>query len=494
MQSSACKLLLGRSATAHFLATSRVRDRGFVMTATNSSIRLQGPNVVVKGPPYLPYVSGNSICNDWPKSADSIAGTLFCTEFPTLCHSCSTFNQADVDHIKSEGWNMIRLSVVWAGAQPRDEESLDPNFLDRLHAILDLTDKNGINVLLDNHGDMVGTAGCGNGVPMWVQQKAAPELIGKPLRTDLIVPWLIGTLVPSAGVRVEELEGYDTCGSNASAWAQHAGDPNYNLLSPCCKAMNSHNPLALGFSSISQRTMNYILRPGAGRDAFVRFWRLVAQAVARHPSAFGAELMNEPASIHRRYMFETWRAAAEAIHATVPDMSVAVADTLNAYILPWWYTDLSPEHSMFGISASTRQWLRESDYLFYAWHYAESASEMHNMQAISDKWHMPSFGTETGCDSWPLAFSMNISMSYWHYSSYCNTGPWFGNRKVPEETFGACILGWGSGDSAPGNCTNAAADTAVTGVEPSWRPPANVSVEWLERLESAAARSFAQGA
>jgi hypothetical protein len=186
---------------------------------------------------------------------------------------------------------------------------------------------------------------------------------------------------------------------------------------------------------------------------------------------------------------------------------------------------------MFGISASTRQWLRESDYLFYAWHYAESASEMHNMQAISDKWHMPSFGTETGCDSWPLAFSMNISMSYWHCnargprtrgprthaavaragraarslrvewsrrrasdSSYCNTGPWFGNRKVPEETFGACILGWGSGDSAPGNCTNAAADTAVTGVEPSWRPPANVSVEWLERLESAAARSFAQGA
>jgi hypothetical protein len=86
------------------------------------------------------------------------------------------------------------------------------------------------------------------------------------------------------------------------------------------------------FSSISQRTMNYILRPGAGRDAFVRFWRLVAQAVARHPSAFGAELMNEPASIHRRYMFETWRAAAEAIHATVPDMSVAVADTLNAYM------------------------------------------------------------------------------------------------------------------------------------------------------------------
>ena len=38
--------------------------------------------------------------------------------------------------------------------------------------------------LLDNHGDMVGSAGCGNGVPMWFQQKAAPDLIGKKVRSE----------------------------------------------------------------------------------------------------------------------------------------------------------------------------------------------------------------------------------------------------------------------------------------------------------------------
>ncbi len=81
--------------------------------------------------------------------------------------------------------------VVWAGAQPRDENALDPDFLWRLDAILNLTDAHGIAVLfttcritvlslshkslnvcsrapiqvmLDNHGDMVGSAGCGNGV------------------------------------------------------------------------------------------------------------------------------------------------------------------------------------------------------------------------------------------------------------------------------------------------------------------------------------------
>ena len=77
-------------------------------------------------------------------------------------------------------------------AQPRDEDALDPVFLEKLHAVLDLTDANDIHVILDNHGDMVGTAGCGNGVPMWFQQKAAPELIG-----NLILALVIYKTVPS---------------------------------------------------------------------------------------------------------------------------------------------------------------------------------------------------------------------------------------------------------------------------------------------------------
>ena len=38
----------------------------------------------------------------------------------------------------------------------------------KLKAILTLCDKNDIHVVLDLHGDMVGSAGCGNGVPMWI--------------------------------------------------------------------------------------------------------------------------------------------------------------------------------------------------------------------------------------------------------------------------------------------------------------------------------------
>ena len=41
----------------------------------------------------------------------------------------------------------VIAGVVWAGAQPRDENALDPEFLRRLDAILNLTDANGIAVL-----------------------------------------------------------------------------------------------------------------------------------------------------------------------------------------------------------------------------------------------------------------------------------------------------------------------------------------------------------
>lgn len=49
------------------------------------------------------------------------------------------------------------------------------------------------------------------------------------------------------------------------------------------------------------------------------------------------------------------------------------------------------------------------------------------------------------CPLWKATVAAGISHSYWHYSAYCTTGRSFGNRSVPADTFGACILGWASG-------------------------------------------------
>ena len=243
----------------------KIVDRQFVLTKTNKPIVMSGPNVIVKGPPYLPSVEGDSICTDVYNADCQKTGT---------CSTCTTFNEADVKHLKARGWNTIRLGVVWAGAQPRDEDSLDPEFLRRLHAILSLCDRTGIHVLLDNHADMTGTANCGNGMPMWFQKKAAPHLIGRPLSTGF--PY---SLVSE--LRVSSMGSYSHCGNNASMWAEHAGDANYNLLNQCCVAMNSgSNQLALGWSQLAQASMDYMLRPGEGRAAFARYWRLLAVQVS----------------------------------------------------------------------------------------------------------------------------------------------------------------------------------------------------------------------
>merc|ERR1712216_260469 len=114
--------------------------------------------------------------------------------------------------------------------------------------------------------------------------------------------------------------------------------------------------------------------------------------------------------------------------------------------LPGWFTKLTGGFE--DISRETEEWIKASNNAFYAWHYGKSERSLKNMQAITETWNVPSFGTETGCDSFERAKAAGISHSYWHYSSYCNTGPAFGNRSVPNATFGGCILGWGGGDSS----------------------------------------------
>ena len=48
-------------------------------------------------------------------------------------------------------------------------------------------------------------------------------------------------------VDITKTPGYEVCGDNNTLWAIAAGDPNYNLLNPCCQAMNSRNPGNLGY-------------------------------------------------------------------------------------------------------------------------------------------------------------------------------------------------------------------------------------------------------
>ena len=106
--------------------------------------------------------------------------------------------------------------------------------------------------------------------------------------------------------------------------------------------------------------------------------------------------------------------------------------------------------------AETVKWLKSSTNIFYAWHYygdpKTPALAIKNVEGIMSEWNVPSFLTEHGgCAAWFAAANASISHSYWHYSSYCDTGPYFGNKKVPDDTFGGCLLGWAGGSTT--SCT-----------------------------------------
>ena len=110
------------------------KGRHFVRNdGSGEVVLLGGSDVVVKGPPWIPATSGSTSCKD-----------RWFTNF-----TCYTFNEADALHVRAQGWNFIRLGVVWAGGQPTNEPKLADDFVQRLHDILDLCHKHGIHVLLD---------------------------------------------------------------------------------------------------------------------------------------------------------------------------------------------------------------------------------------------------------------------------------------------------------------------------------------------------------
>ena len=336
------------------------------------------------------------------------------------------------------GYNMIRLGVTWAGAQPDGPYTdLSQPLLDRLKAILDLCEIHDLQVLIDLHQDAVGTAVCGEGVPMWFSKMATPNQIGKPL-------WPLPKLDDG------------TCGRNDRAtWAQYAGDVDYNLKNLCCRKLNSGNWGRLVDTSQAQETMLYLFTHG--RDVFADFAGKVAQAVHDKPAAFGIELMNEPPSIFRNLMYKTWQAAAESIREFSSDIAIGVADTANG-ALPIGNLDLRKD---------TVEWLMTGDkHLFYAFHWYGTPDEpdaaINNAMSFGEKWGMPVHltefggygGDDYGCKTQRAARAAGVGSSYWHYSDYCwpkhcPDGSPDGYCPFPEgDRWGACITGWGSGNNS----------------------------------------------
>uniref|UniRef100_A0A7S1AJ74 Glycoside hydrolase family 5 domain-containing protein n=1 Tax=Noctiluca scintillans TaxID=2966 RepID=A0A7S1AJ74_NOCSC len=385
-----------------------VSGRNFVDGSTGATVVLTGTNVVMKGAPWIPAVNGTSRCGH---TGDA---------------SCKTFNAADAQHLRDEGYTMIRLAVPWAGGQPVKEEGLDPDFKARLEAVLDLCHQFNLAVLLDVHQDAVGTALCGEGVPMWVSQLAVPKQIGLPIAPLQTTP--------------------SGCGVTAlAAWAEYKGDPEYNIKNGCCRQVNQDTWGQLGTTLMAQDTMSYLFSD-AGRALYANYVGLLAAVASRYPAAFGIELMNEPPTVSaaRGPLYTLWKACYDEVRLVSDNLAVSVQDP----------QEFSLHLGTLNLADDLLEWLKSGDHLFYAFHYygnpSTPAAAVANALSTGADWNMPVFLTEfggygTGCTTASAAVSSGVGFAYWHYDNYCWPQP-NGGALPSGERWGACITGWGAGN------------------------------------------------
>ena len=121
-----------------------------------------------------------------------------------------------------------------------------------------------------------------------------------------------------------------------------------------------------------------------------------------------------------------------------------------------------------GLSKGTVDWLKSGGtHLFYAFHWYSDphtpAEGVENALKTAKGWAMPALLTEFGgygsgsgggCATQNAAESRGVGSAYWHYSDYCwpkHCAPGVPDGHCPlgdGPRWGACITGWGSGNSS----------------------------------------------
>jgi endoglycosylceramidase len=130
-------LLPALGASAGRPAPARLHREGhWLVDSSGRVVVLHGVNAVWKKPPYAP-----------PATA---AG----------------FTAADADWIAAQGFNTVRLGVIFAGVMPR-RGVVDPSYLEKVARVVDLLTKRKVWVLLDFHQDMYNERFAGEGFPAW---------------------------------------------------------------------------------------------------------------------------------------------------------------------------------------------------------------------------------------------------------------------------------------------------------------------------------------
>eukprot|EP01062_Namystynia_karyoxenos_P032379 TRINITY_DN2386_c2_g1_i1.p1 TRINITY_DN2386_c2_g1~~TRINITY_DN2386_c2_g1_i1.p1 ORF type:complete len:542 (+),score=170.39 TRINITY_DN2386_c2_g1_i1:83-1627(+) len=358
-----------------------------------------GTNAVVKGPPWLPSRDGFD--------------------------PDTSLTAQDFKYMQQAGLNVIRLGVMWPGAEP-ERGQYNATYLRMIKEIAAEAATYGIYTLADMHQDVLSERFCGEGIPAWASE---PETL---------VPFPLPLKAPYA---VDKETGFPTRQDCAKmSWVDY------------------HAALATGTAYERLYTNHNNLTNSWGA-----FWAEVAKSFNGASELLGLELINEPFignpykdPLHllpdlgdRQRLQPAYDSLAAAIRAVDPDALIFFAGCTwdrtgdkIVDILPFGFT-----HAPGGAEFADRS--------VNAWHYYEppqdkTKTKEYVAQRLSDarKIQVGTFLTESGINylaarAAAVAESLGVSWASWEWKTFCKetaeTKAWPHQRAA----YGACKTGYG---------------------------------------------------
>ena len=217
----------------------------FVLLDDGRYAIFHGVNVVVKLPPFIP---------DTEK---------FDPYF--------SFNDEDISILKRLGINLVRLGIIWESIE-YTEGQYNSTHLEKMSTIVSKLEKNGITVIVDAHQDMFSRLFCGEGAPKFYAEKMT---YATDCNSNLLSRFfkLVTACIPLS----------------TNNWRYNEdGLPD---IEDCVAGsfIDYHkSPELMSIYDSFFKNENGVL------DAFVNFWKFVAQKFKGRKNVLGYDLWNEP--------------------------------------------------------------------------------------------------------------------------------------------------------------------------------------------------------